>query len=76
VPVALGFATDGQSVLVIESLTSPGQGQDRKAIGGIRAKHSEKGKIKIRQRSIEIFAREEVYISENIKGDELWLSSK
>jgi len=56
VPVALEFAKNGQSVLVIDSLASPGQGQDKKAIGGIRATHSDKGKIKVCQRSIEIFS--------------------
>ena len=57
VPVALEFAKRGQSVLVIDSLPSPGQGQDKKAIGGIRATHSDKGKIVICQRSIEIFSQ-------------------
>ena len=62
VPAALEFAKSGQSVLVIDSLASPGQGQDKKAIGGIRATHSEKGKIKICQRSIEVFSHwEEMY---------------
>ncbi|UCF85533.1 MAG: FAD-binding oxidoreductase [Desulfobacteraceae bacterium] len=56
VPVALECARKGQSVLVIDSLTSPGQGQDKKAIGGIRATHSDKGKIVVCQRSIEIFS--------------------
>ena len=56
VPVALEFAKRGQSVLVIDSLPSPGQGQDKKAIGGIRATHSDKGKIAVSQRSIEIFS--------------------
>jgi len=44
VPVAMEFARNKQSVLVIDSLASPGQGQDKKAIGGIRATHSDKGK--------------------------------
>jgi sarcosine oxidase subunit beta len=62
VPVALEFAKNGQSVLVIDSLASPGQGQNKKAIGGIRATHSEKGKIRICQRSIEVFSHwEEMY---------------
>mgnify|MGYP001026688018 CR=1 FL=1 len=56
VPVALEFAKMGQSVLVIDSLPSPGQGQDKKAIGGIRATHSDKGKIAVAQKSIEIFS--------------------
>ncbi len=56
VPVALEFAKMGQSVLVIDSLPSPGQGQDKKAIGGIRATHSDKGKIAVCQGSIGIFS--------------------
>jgi len=56
VPVAFEFAKNRQSVLVIDSLASPGQGQDKKAIGGIRATHSDKGKILVSQRSIDIFS--------------------
>jgi len=56
VPVAFEFAKSGQSVLVIDSLASPGQGQDKKAIGGIRATHSDRGKIVVSQRSIDIFS--------------------
>jgi len=56
VPVAMEFARNNQSVLVIDSLASPGQGQDKKAIGGIRATHSDKGKILVSKRSIEIFS--------------------
>jgi len=56
VPVAMEFSRNKQSVLVIDSLASPGQGQDKKAIGGIRATHSDKGKILVSQRSIEIFS--------------------
>jgi len=71
VPVALEFAKNGQSVLVIDSLASPGQGQDKKAIGGIRATHSDKGKIVVCQRSIEIFSHwKEIY------GDDIqWKSN-
>jgi len=57
VPVAMEFSRNKQSVLVIDSLASPGQGQDKKAIGGIRATHSDKGKILVSQRSIEIFSQ-------------------
>lgn len=56
VPVAMEFARNKQSVLVVDSLASPGQAQDKKAIGGIRATHSDKGKILISKRSIEIFS--------------------
>ncbi len=68
VPTAMALANK-KSVLVIESRPSPGQGQNKKAIGGIRATHSDFGKIKISQRSIEIFSSWE---KEN--GDDIgWL---
>jgi sarcosine oxidase subunit beta len=71
VPVAMHFAKEGQCVLVIDSMASPGQGQDKKAIGGIRATHSDKGKILVSQRSIEIFSHwKEMY------GDDIqWKSN-
>lgn len=56
VPTALELAKKKLSVLVIEKLSSVGQGQNKKAIGGIRATHSDYGKIKTSQRSIEIFS--------------------
>jgi sarcosine oxidase subunit beta len=57
VPVAMEFSKKRQSVLVVDSLSSPGQGEDKKAIGGIRASHSEKEKILVCQRSIELFSK-------------------
>jgi len=66
VPVAMEFAKKKHSVLVLDALSSPGQGEDKKAIGGIRASHSDKGKIRVCQRSIEIFSTwKELY------GDEI-----
>jgi len=56
VPAALSLAENNVKVLVIDSLASPGQGQNKKAIGGIRATHSDKGKNSTCQRSIEIFS--------------------
>ena len=56
VPIALYLAREKFSVLVIESLASPGQGQNKKAIGGIRATHSDKAKIHISLESIDIFS--------------------
>ena len=56
VPTALALAEKKVKVLVIDALASPGQGQNKKAIGGIRATHSDKGKISTCQRSIEIFS--------------------
>ena len=56
VPTALALTKKKLSVLVIDALASPGQGENKKAIGGIRATHSDKGKIKTSLRSIEIFS--------------------
>jgi len=71
VPCALALAEKKIKVLVLEALASPGQGENKKAIGGIRATHSDKGKIKTSLRSIEIFSTwEEKY------GDHIgWMSN-
>jgi len=56
VPAAMSMAQNKLKVLVIDALASVGQGQNKKAIGGIRATHSDKGKILTALRSIEIFS--------------------
>ena len=56
VQAALALAQKKIKVLVIDAKASPGQGQNKCAIGGIRATHSDKGKIAICQRSIDIFS--------------------
>ena len=56
VPAALSLAQSKVKTLVIDAFASPGQGQNKKAIGGIRATHSDKGKIFTCKRSIEIFS--------------------
>ncbi len=69
VPTALATAHDGLKTLVIDSLPSVAQADNKHAIGGIRATHSHKGKIWLCQRSIEIFSSwEEKY------GDDIWWS--
>jgi len=71
VPTALAMAEEKLSVLVIDALASPGQGQNKKAIGGIRATHSDKGKITTSQRSIEIFST-----WKEIHGDDIgWIQN-
>jgi sarcosine oxidase subunit beta len=71
VPTAMSLAKNKKRVLCIDSLPSPGQGNNKKAIGGIRATHSDFGKIKVCQRSIEIFSTwKELY------GDDIaWMSN-
>jgi sarcosine oxidase subunit beta len=71
VPAALALARARLSVLVIDAAPSPGQLSNKKAIGGIRATHSDFGKIKVSQRSIEIFST-----WKEREGDEIgWLSN-
>jgi sarcosine oxidase subunit beta len=69
--IGVPVAKKGQSVLVIDSLSSPGQGEDKKAIGGIRASHSDKGKILVCQRSIDIFS----HWKDNYGDDIQWQSN-
>jgi len=71
VPAAMSLAEQGVRVLVIESRHSPGQMNNKKAIGGIRATHSDYGKIQTGLRSIEIFST-----WKEMHGDSIgWLSN-
>jgi len=67
VPTALATASDGLKTLVIDSLPSVSQADNKHAIGGIRATHTQKSKILLCQKSIEIFKDWE----ENF-GDDIW----
>jgi sarcosine oxidase, subunit beta len=53
-PLACALADRGAKVTVIEQLPSAGRGQNRAAIGGVRATHSDPAKIRICTRSIRI----------------------
>ena len=55
-PAACFLSKSGLKVLVVDSAASVGQGSNKKAIGGIRATHSDPTKIHLCQRSIEIFS--------------------
>jgi sarcosine oxidase, subunit beta len=55
-PAALSFAQAGMRTLVLEEGVSVGQGSNKKAIGGIRATHSDPAKIHLCIRSLEIFS--------------------
>jgi sarcosine oxidase subunit beta len=55
-PTALFLAEEGVSVLVIDELPSPGQGQNKSAIGGVRATHSDPAKIQTCQLSLDILS--------------------
>lgn len=54
VPLAMYCAERGLSTVVVEKNASWGRGQNRAAIGGIRATHSDPAKIRICQESIRI----------------------
>lgn len=55
-PAAYYLAKSGLKTLVIEKEASTGQGSNKRAIGGIRATHSDPAKIQLCQRSIEVFS--------------------
>jgi len=67
VPTALATANCGLKTLVIDSLPSVAQGDNKHALGGIRTTHSHKGKILLCQRSIEVFSTWEEKF-----GDDIW----
>jgi len=55
-PTAFFLAREKVRVLVIDELPSPGQGQNKSAIGGVRATHSDPAKIQTCQLSLEILS--------------------
>ena len=67
VPTALATAKRGLKTLVLDSFPSVAQGDNKHAIGGIRATHSLKSKIWLCQRSIEIFES-----WKKLHGDDIW----
>jgi len=56
VPTAMALAELGLKPLVIDLHPSPGQGENKHAIGGVRATHSDPGKITVCRRSLEILS--------------------
>jgi len=67
VPTAMSLAELGLKPLVIDMHASPGQGENKHAIGGIRATHSTPGKILTCRRSIEVFASWQQLHGDNIE---------
>jgi len=55
-PTAYFLAEQGLKVLVLDELASSGQGQNKAAIGGVRATHSDPAKIQICLQSLDIFS--------------------
>ena len=56
VPTAHFLSEKGLRVLVLDELASSGQGQNKAAIGGARATHSDPAKIQICLQSLDIFS--------------------
>ena len=54
VPLAFNLASSGLKTLVLDQAHSVGQGSNKKAIGGVRATHSDPAKISTCLRSLEI----------------------
>lgn len=55
-PTALFLAQRGFRVLVLDRNPSPGQSSNKRAIGGLRATHSDPAKIRLGLRSLKIFS--------------------
>ncbi|MEE4111929.1 MAG: FAD-dependent oxidoreductase [Desulfobacteraceae bacterium] len=56
VPTAMALGAMGLKTLVVDGKPSPGQGDNKRAIGGVRATHSDPAKIRVGLRSLEIFS--------------------
>ena len=56
VPAAYYLAKEGKKVMVIDKHASSGQGQNKAAIGGVRATHSDPAKITICKKSLDTFS--------------------
>jgi sarcosine oxidase subunit beta len=66
-PTAMALGALGIKTRVIDMHPSPGQGENKHAIGGIRATHSDPVKILTCRRSLEIFASWEKRYGDNIE---------
>ena len=67
VPTAMALSAMGVKTLVLDAKPSPGQGDNKRAIGGIRATHSDPGKILVSLRSLEIFSTWKERFGDNIE---------
>jgi sarcosine oxidase, subunit beta len=68
-PTAFYLANAGLKILVLDTVSSVGQGSNKRAIGGIRATHSDPAKIRLCQRSIEIFSTFNEVFGDDIEWD-------
>ncbi|MEN6633937.1 MAG: FAD-dependent oxidoreductase [Candidatus Polarisedimenticolia bacterium] len=69
-PTAMFLAEKGLKTLVVDQFASPGQGSNKCAIGGIRATHSQPGKIRLCLDSLKIFSTWEKTHGDNIEWSE------
>ncbi|MCE1251948.1 MAG: FAD-binding oxidoreductase [Anaerolineae bacterium] len=69
-PAAFYCAKAGLKVLVLDKDASVGQESNKKAIGGIRATHSDPAKIRLSLRSIEIFSTWKEQYGDDIEWDQ------
>lgn len=69
-PAAFYLAQAGYKVLVLDSAPSVGQTSNKRAIGGIRATHSDPAKIRLSLRSIEIFSTWKERFGDDIEWSE------
>jgi sarcosine oxidase subunit beta len=67
VPTAMALGELGIKTRVIDMHSSPGQGENKHAIGGVRATHSSPGKIITCRRSLEILANWKELHGDNIE---------
>ena len=56
-PTAYFLEKEGLRTLVLDELSASGQGQNKAAIGGVRATHSDPAKITLCRQSIEVFSQ-------------------
>jgi len=56
-PTAYFLEREGLRTLVLDELSASGQGQNKAAIGGVRATHSDPAKITLCRQSLEIFSQ-------------------
>jgi sarcosine oxidase, subunit beta len=69
IPTAMALGARGLRTLVVDQHASPGQGENKHAIGGVRATHSAPGKILTCMRSIQILST-----WKDLHGDDIeWL---
>jgi len=66
-PTAVSMAEAGLRTLVLDELPSVGQGSNKRAIGGLRATHSDPAKIRVCLRSLDVFSTWEERFGDRIE---------